>query len=222
MDGRANIDHLDRLGTLERQYMYGMQLYMFSGELSAFASFQTAVQTLKPLGQYGFITHHEESVSEILVAPFQFEHVLRPTTFIPLALLAGVAATGLDTGDGVDFADSVFIGGVSYNAGVGEEAFFRGYLMPYMRQSWNSDFWSNSAQAVVFGAAHYSSANPFPLAQALMGFYLGWLTQRNGWSVSQSAFLHAWWDVLALGSQIAHENGRNAVARPITLISLTF
>lgn len=205
----------------ERLFTYGLQLYMFAGELSAYHSFRTAVETLKPYGQYTFLTRTEKS-NELMLAPFHFSYLVRPTTFIPLLLLATLGSVGLDPHAYMNGDDVAFVGGLSYNAGVGEEAFFRGYFFPYFRQSFGSTFWSNSAQATVFGLAHLSATNSFPIAQALMGYYLGWLTERNEWTLGQSIFVHTWWDILAIGLQVAHDNGRGAVARPVPLLSGSF
>lgn len=206
---------------LQRQYTYGMQLYMFSGEISAYHAFRTAVLTRKPLGDYAFIRDKEDTL-DIMASPFELEHLIRPTTYIPLLVLAAVGFSTVHKDGFLDFGDAAFTGGVSYNAGVGEEAMFRGYFMPVLHQAFGGPFWANATQSVVFGAAHYSSYNQFPIAQTAMGFYLGWLTQRNGYSIRQSAFLHTWWDVLAIGFQIADQNGKNAVARPIPLLNFTF
>ncbi len=206
---------------LQRQYTYGMQLYMFSGEMSAYHTFRTSVLTRQPHGEYTFIKDKETAL-DVMLSPFQVEHLIRPTTFIPLLVLAAVGFSDMDKDGYLNLDDAAFTGGVSYNAGVGEEALFRGYFMPVLQQSFDNRFWSNATQATVFGAAHYSSYNKFPLAQGLMGFYLGWLTQRNGYSIRQSAFLHTWWDVLAIGFQIANENGKKTIARPTPLFTMTF
>jgi membrane protease YdiL (CAAX protease family) len=194
----------DEYNGLQRQYTYGMQLYMFSGEMSAFHSFRTAVKTRKPGGEFAFLKA-EEDPSDLLTAPFEFSMLARPTTYIPMIVGLGLALATYDPTPHADFdgGDAAFAGGVSYNAGVGEEAFFRGYLMPVLREKWGSDFWSNATTATVFGAAHYSERNKFPVAQALMGYYLGWVSQRNGWSLKESIFIHAWWDVIALGEEVA-------------------
>lgn len=220
-NSELNDADLQEQSDLQRQYTYGMQLYQFSGEMSAYHTFRTAVLTRQPHGDYGFIKNKEDTL-DVMLSPFQLEHSIRPTTFIPLLVLATIGIAGLDSGDYMDFGDSAFTAGVSYNAGVGEEALFRGYFMPVLRENLDSYWWANSIQAVVFGAAHLSSYNSFPLAQGLMGFYLGWLTHRNGYSIRQSAFLHTWWDVMAIGFQIAHENGKKVNAKTYPLLNFTF
>jgi hypothetical protein len=208
---------------LQRQYTYGMQLYMFAGEMSAYHTFRTAVLTRQPQGDYTFIKNKEDSL-DVMFSPFDYEHILRPTTFVPLLVLAAVGFAGLHEDSYLDGGDSVFTAGVSYNAGVGEEAMFRGYLFPVFRQAFDSYWWSNGLQAAIFGAMHYSSYNQFPIAQTVMGFYLGWMTHRNGYSIRESAFLHTWWDVLAIGFLIADQNGKNSkkAAKTVPLINFSF
>jgi membrane protease YdiL (CAAX protease family) len=67
------------------------------------------------------------------------------------------------------------------------------------------NFWlANGAQAVLFGAAHYNARDlPLPWPQALLGFYFGWLTKKNGWTLSEAIFVHAWWDMLVFAGEVA-------------------
>ena len=189
--------------------------------MSAFHAFRTRVETLKSQGHYTFLP--KEKPTDLLTAPFAFEEALKPTTFIPLALLGILAAVDLK-GQGIfNFGDAAFTAGVSYNAGVGEEALFRGYMMPVLYEWWDHRFLANSAQALVFGAAHLSPSNPAPVFQALGGYYLGWLThRRNGWTLKQAIFLHTWWDVIAIGYAIAKDKGQARMPRTIPLLNASF
>jgi membrane protease YdiL (CAAX protease family) len=199
---RMNYDEYD---SLQRQYRYGSQLYLFAGEMSAFHSFRTSIESRRKQGEFSFLTTNEDP-GDLLLAPFAFSEIKKPTTFVPLLVGAALAYTiGSDQRPHADFdgGDAAFTGGVSYNAGVGEEALFRGYLMPVFREKTGSDFWSNAGQAVIFGAAHISPNNPYPVFQTLFGYYFGWLVQRNGWSMQQAIFVHTWWDVLIIGAETA-------------------
>jgi membrane protease YdiL (CAAX protease family) len=196
---------------VRRQFGYGAQLTLFAGEMSAYHSFRTAMKTRKQDGEFTFLTTDEDP-GDLLLAPFAFSEALKPTTFLPLLLVAGLAIA--DQGKGSFTAnDAAFVGGTSYNAGVGEEALFRGYFMPMFREGFGSNFWSNATTSVLFGAAHLGTVS-FPLAQTAGGFYLGWLSQRNDWSLRQSIFIHAWWDVIALGAQVAHSKRGGYVSLP--------
>jgi hypothetical protein len=204
---------------VKRQFIYGAQLTLFAGEMSAYHSFRTAMKTRKQDDQFTFLTTDEDP-GDLLLAPFAFSEALKPTTFVPLLLVAGIVITGHDphAQQGTfTVNDAAFVSGTSYNAGVGEEAFFRGYLMPMFREGFGSNFWSNATTSVLFGAAHLGTVS-FPIVQTGLGFYLGWLSQRSDWSLRQSIFLHAWWDVIALGAQVANsKNGGYVGLPPLTI-----
>ena len=179
--------------------LLGVKLYDTAGSLSAYHSFKTAVRTRKH--EFAFI-EKEESVQDLLRAPIRFSELTKPTVFIPLGVLAGLSllapkgkkgengnhATGLDR--------AVWTSGLSYGAGVGEEALFRGWVMPNLHAATQSPWGSNVIQGVLFGALHYSEANPIPIAQTLLGVYFGWRTQTTGYSLQESIFIHFWWDAI--------------------------
>lgn len=193
----------------------GSKNYDFVGSLSAYQSFRSRIKAYEKTGEFSFIkdTGNDE-VSDIMLAPFDFSHIKKKTTWIPLLVILGLGTQflALSEENSSDLneedrplgdASTIFSGGLlSYQAGVGEEALFRGFLQPYLRYKMNSNVYANLSTSAIFGALHYSSENPFPIAQAAMGYYLGWLTQRNGWSIRESAFLHTWWDVVAINISI--------------------
>lgn len=191
-----------------RQYSLGAQIFSAAGSFSAYASFQSSVKYRKEkLGEYKFIKK-QDSVDEILLAPFDFSFLKRKTTWIPLALIAGMVAAG----DGASMgnfsnSDAFYSGAFSYNAGTNEEAMFRGWLLPMFHQKFNSAFWANATTSVLFAAAHGFS--PPPLPQLAMGYYLGYLTQKNSYSVKESVFVHVWWDVFAIASSYMDGDNNN-------------
>jgi membrane protease YdiL (CAAX protease family) len=192
-----NIEHW------HRQYILGSQIYQVAGSFSAYHSFRTAVRTQKKLGKYAFLKK-EEHTGEILAAPFKFSYLKRHTTYLPLGGLAVAVAILVSADDEaagkITLNESLYSGAISYNAGTGEEALFRGWIMPGMRQSMKSDFWSNTASAFIFAIAHQSEQLQVPWPQFVMGWYLGWLTQQNDWTLSESVFIHTWWDVIAFSA----------------------
>jgi membrane protease YdiL (CAAX protease family) len=175
--------------------------------LSAYHSFRTAVTTRYQFGQFTFLDPAvEETTADLALAPFKFKYLARPTTIVPLAIIATVYA--MQTGatyeesdeyrkDKLDNSDIFYGSGISYLAGVHEEALFRGWMMPVFMQWTGSPFWSNTITASTFALAHLST-NGTPLPQLMLGWYLGWLSQRRQWTLSESIFIHAWWDVFAL------------------------
>lgn len=194
--------------TTVRKIRLGSQVRDLMGGLSAYQSFRTAARSRQAYGEYLFLSK-EESVAEIMTAPFRFDYLSRSSTYIPLGIVGIYAALVLTISD-EDAAesnlrksvfsgeDAFYVGATSYNAGVWEEAFFRGWMMPALMESMDSELWSNVVSAGIFALAHASSV-PVPIAQALLGYHFGSITQRNGWTIGEAVFIHAWWDVFALG-----------------------
>lgn len=191
----------------------GLQLVSAAGGFSAYHSFRAAVSTRKPNGEFAFLKH-EETMGDLLVAPFRFDYMIRPTTLIPVAsaaLLAFVVGPKLDH-EHIDFrqfsmSDGFFTGAQSYLAGTWEEAAFRGWLYPAFAERWNSPFLSNLFQSAIFGAAHYREGF-IPWPQFLFGFYQGWLTQKREWTISESIFIHTWWDVIIFAGSYAAQGDK--------------
>ncbi len=184
-----------------RGAILGNQIYMAAGSFSAYSSFRSAVKSRKASGDFDFLPE-EETVDDLLVAPFHFQYLERPTTYWPVLIALSTAVAEI-AGNGNAFANNSFRGadigyasGFSYLAGTNEEALFRGWIMPVLMEEWDSPFWSNFATTTMFALAHLSSENQLPLPQFVLGGYLGYLTQRNHWTISESVFIHAWWDAL--------------------------
>ena len=93
---------------------------------------------------------------------------------------------------------------VAFSVGVGEEAFFRGYLQSMLSEALNPTA-GLVLSSLAFGAAHISNAShmesddqrryytysiPFI---TVLGAYFGWLTQKNH-SLQESVALHSWYD----------------------------
>ena len=202
-----------------RATLLGLQTYQTMGSLSGYHAFRSGVIGRKTLGEYLFLTL-EETPGDLAIAPLRFDYLVRPTTFVPLILLGGLiyldATSGSNHAIPFSTADGVFASGFSYQAGLGEEALFRGVAQPLLMEiaTDRRPFAANLVQAAVFGAAHLSSENSLPLIQFLFGLYLGWLTEHNQYTISENIFIHVWWDVLAIGASYAYQQKVN---RPIYL-----
>lgn len=192
-------------GELERKVAIGSQLYMAMGSMSAYHSFRTAVATRQRYGEFTFLTK-EETPWELATAPFQFRFLKRPSTYIPLGIIAGYYLLLMNAEfdddddmkkDALSNSDVFYSGAVSYMAGVHEEALFRGWMMPCFMEWTGSELWSNGLTAATFALAHLGTVN-VPLPQLILGWHLGNVTQNNDWTLSESIFIHAWWDVFAL------------------------
>jgi hypothetical protein len=196
----------------EREVLLGSLAYQGSGFLSAYSAFRSSVPRFQAEdGKYRFLTTNE-GVGALTVSPARFDHLAKASAFIPLGLLAGVAGYLVmderSSHHGADWTfsadDILFSWPMAYNAGVTEEALFRGWLLPVAYQYTGRTWWlANGAQAALFSLAHYGPGNRYPWPQALLGYYFGYLTRKNGWSLSEAIFVHSWWDAILFTAQYA-------------------
>ena len=219
------------LASFERdvqQLNYGSQLYSVAGGLSAYHSFRTAVLSHHQAGtgRFDFLLEtRDENVGDLLRAPFRLGYMKRPRVFIPV-LLGGLAVASIYEASGeYDFRapqslNLIYGAGISYNAGVWEEAAFRGWLQPVFYDWFGNFFWANTLQASLFAAAHISPQNPVPLIQFIMGYYLGLMTMQNQWSLEESVFIHTWYDIAVFS--LAYSYQRNEAAWFIPLVDTSF
>ncbi len=177
------------------------QATMAAGFLSAYHSFRTYAESSGDT-RYAYIKNNGDTMEGVMLAPFKFKFLARPTTIVPLLLAGALLASNVkdDNARKVAASDTGFLAATSYQAGVGEEAFFRGFLYPYMTTTTDSEIWGSIISSVIFGAAHISSDNPVPVVQTLFGFYDAYVTHRNNWSIQESTFIHFWWDVIVLAA----------------------
>lgn len=187
-----------------RMFQLGGQMWLNSSFLSAYDSFRYAFHTRED--DFPFLDK-KETLGDVLTAPVHFEYLARWTTILPMAVmgalitLEAVQPNVRWRGAGGD--DLFFAGAFSYGAGTSEEALFRGWMMPVLHYYMPLGIVSNTLTAALFGAAHISPTNPVPWPQFLIGLYLGMVTQHRGWSITESVFIHTWWDILAFVSGYA-------------------
>jgi membrane protease YdiL (CAAX protease family) len=192
-----------------QRYIWGVKTYDLAGSLSAYHSFHTVVTEEQKRGRFLFLPQERETTKELMLAPFDFSMILRPTTWIPLTVGLGLVLAARGSGQFQSQAfrgsDALYASALSYNAGVGEEALFRGWLFPLLTQAYGEEqsAWANMTQAALFGAAHISGDNPYPIIQTMAGFYFAVLVQKNGWSLREAIFLHTWWDVIVFSASLA-------------------
>ena len=226
---KAGIDtRIDSRDEQYRRYMLGGQLSFAAGSYSALHAFRGAVESRRENGQYEFLKENV-TVRDTVLAPFDFSYLARPTTYIPLGLMGALAvASARSEAEGYEKvalrgSDYAFGGVFSHLAGTHEEALFRGWMMPLMREYVAGDTASNAAQSLLFAVAHLGT-NSTPIPQLLLGYHLGYVTQRNGWTLGEAAFIHTWWDVfnfLALYSRrevdlnASQRAGRTVLKTPV-------
>jgi hypothetical protein len=179
-----------------RPMQLGDQLLQAAGGMSAYHSFRSAAMRRKPYGDFAFLKTQDSPI-DVLVAPFQFQYLTRPTTYLPIGIALALVAFESKNSEQVKLtgSDIAYSGMFSYNAGVHEEAVFRGWLLPVAREATGSDLGSNLLESAAFAAVHLTTVS-VPWPQFILGMHLGYVTQRNGWSISESAFIHTWWDII--------------------------
>ncbi len=220
-------------GELERRQAYGSQLAFAAGSFSAYHAFRTAVPSQQKAGRFEFLTQ-QETPGELMMAPLRFDYLKRPSTWIPLGLIAGLAfvSSSAKVSESSEYerhplngSDYGYTAAISLAAGTHEELLFRGWYMPLMRQMTDGDLSANVITTATFALAHLGTTK-IPIPQALLGFHLGWVTQRNDWALSESIFIHTWWDVFAFLMQyeLQKKDPRAAVAPALWLppIQLAF
>jgi len=170
-----------------------------------------------------------QSIGDLAAAPFSPAVLTRPDVFFPLLLVGLFASTGTSfTDDGSLFAlDQVTLFDrpvrpalalpvqeagfalLALEAGVGEEAFFRGLLLDLFSQGFGPAL-GNFAQATVFGLMHLP--NPYLLGDGgtvedslktalltgVLGGYLGHLTHRHAGDLRPAVAFHFWYNFLLL------------------------
>lgn len=205
--------------TATKRSLWGFQLYYNAGGLSSYHSFRTAVETHRGQGEFSFLKN-AETADELLLAPLRVTFLLRPTSFVPLGLYAGFAFVMSRRSDtrSLQPVDYAYTAGLSLNAGVGEEALYRGWLMPYMMEVSGNPYLSNLGQATLFAAYHVPMMRIVPVWQFVMGLYFGWLVQYREWTLAETIFLHFWWDIIAFGVIFLTDTDRTSninIALPI-------
>lgn len=207
-----------------RRAMLGSQMAFAAGSYSTLHAFQNAVDSRRESGQYSFLGE-KVTVADTVMAPFRVSYLSRSSTYIPLGIIGALAAYSVKSKTpgyvnvalrGTDYA---FGAGYSYLAGTHEEALFRGWMMPLMREYVAGDTTSNILQSLIFALAHRGSVD-LPITQLLLGYHLGYVTQRNGWSLGEAAFIHTWWDVIAF--MAAYSKRESPAVLNLPTLSLVF
>ena len=205
-------NHREFINKTTLRYDYAARLATDTTLYSGYAAYRDA----RARDNSGFRTPvPRESLGDLTKAPFSFNYLARPTTFIPLAIEAAALYRYKDSKDayGIYRHRDVSTGDLhTFNlianewTAVGEEAFFRGFL--------NNEFSSRYGDgtglvtsSVIFGLAHTGQGQTANALQATAaGFYFGWLHQKNGYAAGEGVALHYWFNVFA-GAAAIHNGG---------------
>ena len=204
----------------------GLSVWTTAGGLSAWDSFHRSVPALQRKGKYTFLDGRD-GVTDLLSAPFDPRFLNRWTTWVDFAQTAAITALILsERKQGAAYVpfrsnDAAYVVSASAQAAIGEEALFRGWLLPLLNQQTGQRFWlANGLQAGAFGAAHLPDAEWYAAVIAGWAAWEGWVVRRNGWSVRESIFHHFWYDVAIFSATLIVEE-RDAELR-LTFPSITF
>jgi membrane protease YdiL (CAAX protease family) len=200
----------------------GLHLAFTSGALSAWDAFRRAMPALRGADKYVFL-ERDEDLGDLLTAPLDFRFLGRWTTLADLAFTAAVTAAVLHDGPfGGPYRpfrsnDAAFVTSLSLQAAVGEEALFRGWLLPMLTQKLGGSFWAaNFIQAGLFGLGH-PQAEWFAVVIGAGAVYNGWQTRRNDWSIREVIFQHFWYDMAVATAALLRDDRRVVALMPISI-----
>ncbi len=197
---------------------YQRETYSTTGELLLAQSaqhvlFYSVYSSYRDAGAIKPITQNQESYFDLAYAPFQPKYIFNPYFLIPIGVL--LVFTGYETMHPPKNPDwtllypgmkrSGYMGfytiTISFNAGVSEEAFFRGFLNHFLIKNYGLE-WGIISSSVLFGLAHFENGIGNVFSATVAGIYLGFLHYKENWDVRQAIAIHFWWDIIVLAYQL--------------------
>lgn len=164
-----------------------------------------------------------DSFQDLTFAPFRWSVLKKPEVWGGLlGSLAAASAVSYfffepDSHIACSTKTSTILPFAAFSIGLGEEAFFRGYLQSFFAERMSPGA-AIATSSLIFGAAHIGNIytvenNELVLVKnwreyltygipfiSSLGGYMGWLTHKNR-SLQQSVALHAWYDFTLFLSQ---------------------
>jgi len=185
------------------------------GEPSNLAIFYSSYSSYRDAG--GLPDKKNETFWDLAVAPFAPENLTNPWVFIPIGTVLAISSIErsprtvvnpqLMNQKGVQFAYAVV---PAYGAGVGEEAFFRGFLNHAMSTAWGPEL-GITTSSLIFGLSHLGNSPTLRAADVLPqiagGFYLGYVQYKHHWDLGPGIAFHFWWDVIQFAFEIKSFHG---------------
>lgn len=213
-----NANNREFINRTTLRYDYAARLATDTALYSGYAAYRDA----RARDNAGYRTPApRETLGDLARAPFSFDYLSRPTTYIPLAIEAALLYRYNNTKDAYAIYRAPDVSARDLHAfnltanemtAVGEEAFFRGFVNNEFSNRYG-DGWGVVASSAIFGLAHTGQGQTANVLQATAaGFYFGWLHQKNGYQASEGAALHYWFNVLA-GISAIHNGGSAELLR---------
>lgn len=177
--------------------------------------FYSVYSSYRDAGAIYPVSLNKESYFDLAIAPFQPKYILNPYFLIPIGLLGIVAGyetsnppknpewTLLYPGMKKSGYMNFYVTTLSFNAGVGEEAFFRGFLNHYLIKEMGLTYGLLSS-SLIFGIAHLGNGVGNVISATLGGLYFGYLHYKDNWDFRQAIAVHFWWDVILLATQLRY------------------
>ncbi len=179
-----------------------------------------------------------DSLSDLAKAPFQLSVITKPAVWGGVAglLAAGATITYFAFPENESTAtcstsDNTVNPLLAFPIGIGEEAFFRGYLQSHLTELSNPTT-GIVLSSLIFGAMHIPNALAFPEKDRAsyytysiplitsIGGYLGWLTHKTN-SLKQGTAVHAWYD-FTLFAITAAATSKASIVKPSFAYSFSF
>lgn len=159
-----------------------------------------------------------DSLADLTLAPFKWNIIKKPEVWGGmLGFLAAGTAIGYflypdEAKIRIHSASTATPPIIALPVGLGEEAFFRGFLQSSISEISNP-LAGTIVSSLIFGAAHINNGDGIPSSErwryyafslpfiTAVGAYCGWLTHENR-SLQESVALHTWYDFIlfALGA----------------------
>jgi membrane protease YdiL (CAAX protease family) len=158
---------------------------------------------------------NQETYLDLVIAPFQPKYIFNRYFWIPMGIL--LALTGYETSHppknpqwtllypGMKRSGfmNFYITTISFNAGVSEEAFFRGFLNHFLVKEMGLEI-GIASSSLIFGLAHLGNGLGNVLFATLGGLYFGYIHYKENWDIRQGIAVHFWWDVIVFASNLRY------------------
>ncbi len=200
------INPLLEYGTYERK-TYATTLEEMLFQSSQHVIFYSVYSSYRDAGGIRFKNLKQENYFELAISPFQPEYIFNPYFLIPIGLLSISIAyetknppknpeytllyPGMKSSGYMNFYASV----LSFNAGVSEEAFFRGFLNHYLIRKMGIELGIISS-SMIFGLGHLGNGAGNAIFATFAGLYFGYIHYKNNWDIRQGIAIHFWWDFI--------------------------